>query len=157
MKQFLSEKSSVGSFLKHPMLKILRAVISVFLLALLLTQVGRAEIPPAVIRIGAPAYSGSIQTVWGAVGIARAHQLLEQEFSKDGVRFEFPGFKGGGPAVGQALANDQIDFSGNGDFIDYRTFFRYAYAIDPPCQQDGKRLSGSTNKLTYSISSRLTR
>lgn len=77
----------------------------------------RAETPPPVIRIGAPAVTGTEQGIFGVTGVARARQALEEEFKAEGVRFEFPGFKGGGPAVGQALANGQIDFAGNGDLI----------------------------------------
>ncbi|WP_437883823.1 ABC transporter substrate-binding protein [Pseudomonas sp. LRF_L74] len=72
---------------------------------------------PDTIRIGAPALSGDTQGVWGAMGVARAKGWFEDEFAKDGISVEFPGFKGGGPMVGQALANGQIDFAGNGDMI----------------------------------------
>lgn len=91
---------------------------SVWLLAaVLLTGAAQAEDKPEVIRLGAPALTGNIQGVWGASGVARAKGFFEDEFSKDGIRVEFPGFKGGGPMVGQALANGQIDFAGNGDMI----------------------------------------
>lgn len=76
-----------------------------------------AEEKPEVIRIGAPAITGNVQGVWGATGVARAKGYFEEEFAQDGIRVEFPGFKGGGPMVGQALANGQIDFAGNGDMI----------------------------------------
>lgn len=79
--------------------------------------VARTAPLPKVIRIGAPAIPGSARVVWGATGIAQARGLFEAEFAKDGIRVEFPGFKGGGPMVGQALANGQIDFAGNGDMI----------------------------------------
>lgn len=77
----------------------------------------RAEDKPEVVRLGAPALQGDTQGVWGATGVARFKGMFEEEFAKDGIRFEFPGFKGGGPMVGQALANGQIDFAGNGDMI----------------------------------------
>lgn len=76
-----------------------------------------AEDHPEVVRIGAPAISGDQQVVWPPMAVARAQGLFEKEFAKDGIRFEFPGFKGGGPMVGQALANGQIDFAANGDMI----------------------------------------
>ncbi len=74
-----------------------------------------AETPPDVIRIGAPAVSGSSQTVMGGPGIARVKGWLEEEFAKEGTRFEFPGFKGGAATVNQALGNGQIDFAYGGD------------------------------------------
>lgn len=83
----------------------------------LLASTAHAEDAPSVIRLGAPALQGDTQGVWGATGVARAKGWFEEEFAKDGIRFEFPGFKGGGPMVGQALANGQIDFAGNGDMI----------------------------------------
>lgn len=87
------------------------------LLALWLAPGVQANDTPEVIRIGAPALSGDTQGVWGATGVARGKGWFEEEFAKDGIRVEFPGFKGGGPMVGQALANGQIDFAGNGDMI----------------------------------------
>ena len=86
-------------------------------LSLVLVGHAMAEEKPEVIRFGAPAVVGSEQGVWGASGVARAKGFFEEEFAKDGIRVEFPGFKGGGPMVGQALANGQIDFAGNGDMI----------------------------------------
>src|SRR5690606_8493997 len=61
--------------------------------------------------------SGNVQGIWGSTGIARAKGWFDEEFAKDGIKVEFPGFKGGGPMVGQALANGQIEFAGNGDMI----------------------------------------
>lgn len=78
---------------------------------------GHAGAAVKVIRIGAPAISGDTQGIWGVVGIARSKGWLQEAFAKDGIKVEFPGFKGGGPMVGQALANGQIEFAGNGDMI----------------------------------------
>ncbi len=78
-----------------------------------------AETPPQVIRIGAPTYAGQggKQVLLGAIGIARAKGFFDEEFGKDGVKLDFPGFKGGAPFVGQALANGQIDFAWQGDLL----------------------------------------
>lgn len=84
---------------------------------LLCSGLAAAQTAPKVIRIGAPSIPGSPRVVWGAVGIAEVKGWFDQEFAKDGIKVEFPGFKGGGPMVGQALANGQIDFAGNGDMI----------------------------------------
>ena len=86
-------------------------------IVLLVGAAAHAEEKPQVIRLGAPALHGDTQGVWGATGVARARGMFEEEFAKDGITFQFPGFKGGGPMVGQALANGQIDFAGNGDMI----------------------------------------
>lgn len=92
----------------------------VCIFALLMTFVAhfaQAADAPEVIRIGAPALQGDTQMIWGATGIARLQGGFEEEFAKEGIKFEFPGFKGGGPMVTQALVNKQIDFAGNGDMI----------------------------------------
>lgn len=71
-----------------------------------------------VIRIGAPVIPGNatVQSYFGATGIARAQGLFEQEFAADGITVQFIGFPNG-PMVAQALANGQIDFAGQGDMI----------------------------------------
>ena len=77
-----------------------------------------APAAPAVIRIGAPAIgAGGQQVFGGTLGLARQKGWLEDEFKAEGIRFEFPGFKGGAPMVGQALANNQIDFAWQGDLL----------------------------------------
>jgi sulfonate transport system substrate-binding protein len=102
-------------------MKAMRALLLAALLALLAAcgsggDGGKPE-PPKVIRIGAPAIAGDTQGIWGVMGIARSKGWVQEEFAKDHITVEFPGFKGGGPMVGQALANGQIDFAGNGDMI----------------------------------------
>ncbi|MGF6976083.1 sulfonate transport system substrate-binding protein [Paraburkholderia sp. JPY465] len=42
---------------------------------------------------------------------------LDEAFRRDGIKFEFAGFRGGAPMVGQALANNQIDFAWQGDLL----------------------------------------
>jgi sulfonate transport system substrate-binding protein len=78
-----------------------------------------AENPPEVIRIGAPSYAGQNgkQVSGGIMGIVRYKDWFEQEFAREKTRFEYPGFKGGAPFVGQALANGQIDFAWQGDLL----------------------------------------
>ncbi|NWB09098.1 ABC transporter substrate-binding protein [Pseudomonas sp. D5002] len=83
----------------------------------LVAGLANAETPPATIRIGAPAISGTTQAVMGIPGIARVKGWLDEEFAADGTHFEFPGFKGGAVAVSQVLANQQIDFAYSGDLI----------------------------------------
>ncbi|MFT3965433.1 MAG: ABC transporter substrate-binding protein [Sphingobium sp.] len=75
------------------------------------------ESPPATITIGAPATAGTRQSIMGAQGIARVKGWLEEEFRRDGVRFDFPGFRGGAATVNQALANGQVDLAYAGDLV----------------------------------------
>ena len=72
---------------------------------------------PDVITIGAPAVAGTQQSIMGAQGIARVKGWLDKEFRADGIRFAFPGFRGGAASVNQALANGQIDFAYAGDLV----------------------------------------
>lgn len=51
-----------------------------------------------------------------SAAIAHAQGLVEAEFKDDpGVKIDWSFFKGAGPAVNEALANDQIDFALHGD------------------------------------------
>jgi sulfonate transport system substrate-binding protein len=72
---------------------------------------------PAVIRIGvatggvgSPPRTGS-----ATVGLINAKGLLEKEFEKDGIKVEWIFFKGAGPAVNEALVNQQLDLAWQGD------------------------------------------
>ncbi|MBB5190760.1 sulfonate transport system substrate-binding protein [Silvimonas terrae] len=86
------------------------------LLALLLAGFALAD-NPKVIHFGiASAGFGTpprVNTGWLAV--AQQGHYLEQEFQKDGIRIDWVFFKGQGPAVNEALANNQLDFSSLGD------------------------------------------
>lgn len=72
---------------------------------------------PLIIRYGAPDWTLRDKVYWGVPGVARYKGWLQEEFAKDGIQLEFIGFKGGAPAVGQALANKQIDLAGQGDLL----------------------------------------
>ncbi|RMQ49750.1 Sulfate ester transport system substrate-binding protein [Pseudomonas cichorii] len=68
------------------------------------------------IRIGSPDQgAGSLPFVQGVVGLAHIQQQLEQEFASSGVKVQWHFFKGAGPAVNEALANQQLDFAWLGD------------------------------------------
>ena len=56
-----------------------------------------------------------VSTGWTSV--AQLHRYLEREFEKDGgkVSVEWIFFKGQGPAVNEAMANNQLDFTTLGD------------------------------------------
>lgn len=75
-----------------------------------------AENYPKVIRIGSSGGAYGKPFISGTLGIVHAKGLLEEEFKKEGIRFEWNFFKGQGPACNEAFANDNIDFSENGAF-----------------------------------------
>lgn len=72
---------------------------------------------PASIRIGvANGGVGSPPRTGGStVGIVNAQGLIEKEFEKDGIKVEWIFFKGAGPAVNEALVNQQLDLAWQGD------------------------------------------
>lgn len=72
---------------------------------------------PTTIRIAAPDQTAGSQSFAGNNTIALAHirGALEKEFEKDGVKVEWSFFKGAGPAINEAFANQQIDFAYLGD------------------------------------------
>ncbi|SMC19040.1 sulfonate transport system substrate-binding protein [Andreprevotia lacus DSM 23236] len=86
-------------------------------LALLLALPALATPQPAVIRIGvSTAGVGNpprVSTGWTSV--AQVHHYVEDEFAKDGVKVEWIFFKGQGPAVNEAISNNQLDFTTLGD------------------------------------------
>lgn len=89
-----------------------------FLAVLLASSCARAETPPPVIRFGSPEISTNRALAGGViVGIANEKGWLRDEFAKDNVRLEFDTFRNGAPAVGQALANRQLDFAVQGDLM----------------------------------------
>ena len=70
-----------------------------------------------VLRIGvATAGGGDPVTFSGStLGIVRNQQLLEKAFAGSGTDVQWFFFKGAGPAVNEALSNQQLDFAYQGD------------------------------------------
>jgi hypothetical protein len=70
-----------------------------------------------VLRIGvASAGGGDPVTFSGSpLGIVRNQQLLEKAFAGTGTEIQWFFFKGAGPAVNEALSNQQLDFAYEGD------------------------------------------
>lgn len=70
-----------------------------------------------VVRIGvATAGGGDPVTFSGSpLGIVRNQQLLEKAFAGTGTDVQWFFFKGAGPAVNEALSNQQLDFAYQGD------------------------------------------
>ena len=72
---------------------------------------------PTVIRIGvAQQGAGDPPTFGGSTAATvRGQQLLEKEFAADGIKVEWLFFKGAGPAVNEAIADNALDFAYQGD------------------------------------------
>ncbi|PZX00584.1 sulfonate transport system substrate-binding protein [Pseudomonas sp. 478] len=83
------------------------------LAALLAIPLAQAD----VLRIGvATAGGGDPVTFSGStLGIVRNQQLLEKAFAGTGTEVQWFFFKGAGPAVNEALSNQQLDFAYQGD------------------------------------------
>jgi len=68
------------------------------------------------IRIGSPDLTaGQKHAGGGVVDVLYNKKLLEQELAKNNVKVEWHFFKGAGPAINEALANNQLDFAFLGD------------------------------------------
>jgi sulfonate transport system substrate-binding protein len=76
-----------------------------------------AAADPPVIRIGfAELGIGGRQFSFGtSFAVAHVQHLLEQELAADGIAVQYTFYKGAGPAVNEALSNDQLDFALQGD------------------------------------------
>ena len=73
---------------------------------------------PSVIRIGYPGvgYDGYSPVGTATASAINTKGLLDDEFKKEGITFEWTYFPGAGPALNESLANNIIDFaSGLGD------------------------------------------
>lgn len=80
------------------------------------TSAFSADKYPKVIRIGSSGGSYGKPYIAGTLGIIHATGLLEEEFKKEGIKFEWNFFKGQGPACNEAFANGNIDFAELGAF-----------------------------------------
>lgn len=87
------------------------------LLTLLVSTTSQALENPAVIRFGSPIVgTGNRPIAYGSYyATAQTKALFEQEFKKEGIRIEWNNFKGAGPAVNEALANNLLDITWEGD------------------------------------------
>lgn len=91
------------------------SLIGLSLIALLVSAAAHAE-QVKEIRIAVPDISaGSTPSGGGITDVLHEQQLLEKEFEKDGIKVRWNYFKGAGPAINEALANDQEDFAYLGD------------------------------------------
>lgn len=95
----------------------LRRVAALAGAAALGAPVARAQGRTTVLRFGVaqPAVGSPPSISGSSVAVAHAKGWIEAEFAKDGIRVEWAFFKGAGPAVNEALTNDQLDFAFQGD------------------------------------------
>lgn len=77
----------------------------------------QAEEKPKEIRIGVALVGAGGRPLTGgsAWPIVTDKGALEEEFRADGIRIRTSYFSGAGPAVNEAIANDQLDFASQGD------------------------------------------
>lgn len=77
----------------------------------------RAEEKPALIRFGVALVGAGGRPIAGGLpwSIVADKGALEEEFRADGIRVKVSYFTGAGPAVNEAIANDQLDFAAQGD------------------------------------------
>jgi len=94
-------------------LKFHKGSIAVALAAILAIPLAHAD----VLRVGvATAGGGDPVTFSGSsLGIVRNQQLLEKAFAGTGTEVQWFFFKGAGPAINEALSNQQLDFAYQGD------------------------------------------
>ncbi|KAF0815157.1 putative aliphatic sulfonates-binding protein [Andreprevotia sp. IGB-42] len=92
-----------------------RVVLFAALAALPTLAVAAAQ--PGVIRIGVSSagVGNPPRSVGGWTSVAQVHHEVENEFAKDGIKVEWVFFKGQGPAVNEAISNNQLDFTTLGD------------------------------------------
>jgi ABC-type nitrate/sulfonate/bicarbonate transport systems, periplasmic components len=93
------------------------ALMATFFSAFFFSITAIASENPSVIRFGSPIVgTGNRPIAYGSYyATAQTKALFEEEFKKDGIRIEWNNFKGAGPAVNEALANNLLDITWEGD------------------------------------------
>jgi sulfonate transport system substrate-binding protein len=72
------------------------------------------EVSPKVIRLAGPGNAEGKPFGTGPLGVLKAKGYLEEEFKRDGVAIQWQFPRGTGPAINEAFANGQLDFSSYG-------------------------------------------
>ena len=68
------------------------------------------------IRIAVPDLSAGTQNSGGGVtDVLRSQQIFEKAFADQGIKIQWNYFKGAGPVINEAFANDQVDLAYLGD------------------------------------------
>ena len=81
---------------------------------LALISKGYAESPPPVIRLAGPGNASGAPYGNGVFGFMRVKKVLEEEFKAEGTKIDWQFPRGTGPAINEAFANGQLDFSNYG-------------------------------------------
>lgn len=129
--------------MKNRFVRVFGAFAAPVLVGLLTTfgQLADAAELPKEIRIAVPDLSaGNKPTGGGVVDVLRVQNIFEQEFAADGIKVQWNFFKGAGPVINEALANDQIDFAYLGDL---------AAIIGKANGLDTRLLSASARNIKY--------
>lgn len=77
-------------------------------------SIARAQAKLDVIRIAGPGNAAGKPYGTGPIGVTRAREFLEREFAADGIKIDWQFPRGTGPAINEAFANGQLDFSSYG-------------------------------------------
>lgn len=95
----------------------MKKILAALAVTLVAAATARAEEKPSVIRIGIALVGagGRPLSGGGAWPIVADKGALEEEFKGDGIVVKASYFAGAGPAVNEAIANDQLDFASQGD------------------------------------------
>jgi len=92
----------------------LRAVAALSALATLAAGPASAA-PVREIRLGLVGNPYNKPLAAGVLGHAQEKGILEEEFARDGVKVTWTFYKGTGPAINEALANNKVDIAAYGD------------------------------------------
>lgn len=99
--------------------RIIFTALTASLLLVFSSFVSAADVKPRIDKIRIGIAHGSFgtppRTLLNPLAIAQRDNLIEDEFAKDGIAIEWIYFKGAGPAVNEAISNEQIDFALQGD------------------------------------------
>lgn len=95
----------------------IKRFVSVAGATILLGWLGASSAVADVLRVGVASAGGGDPVTFGGSSwsIVRNQQLLEKAFAGTGTEVQWFFFKGAGPAVNEALSNQQIDFAYEGD------------------------------------------
>lgn len=91
-------------------------LLGLFPLAAVPLNVNAAPEPLQEIRIAVPDLSAvATHSGGGIVDVVRDQQLFEKALADQGIKVQWNFFKGAGPAINEAFANDQVDLAYLGD------------------------------------------
>jgi len=89
-------------------------LLALFFAASAVDTASAQEAPPKVIRLAGPGNAEGKPFGTGTLGVLKVKSVLEDEFKADGVSIQWQFPRGTGPAINEAFANGQLDFSSYG-------------------------------------------